>query len=233
MPRQPLDLKQLPRPERQRYAKCAAEGCNGHPRSFSRFCTLHARNYHRTRDPNGRAVRVGEIKPYVALAEEFLGRNANHPAVVAAEEFLAANLADTTFPGGVRQQLQRLRIDGATPHAMLATFLGVWGLGFYRPHSVTTDACRAFNCGNRTLRVSPLPSITSPNGKRQPVRLPARIAEAYGQYLRVHLGVFAEQFWMHVQNELEAPGRAARAVAEALRETPFSSSQSNTKTHTR
>lgn len=232
MPRHPLDLKQLPSPEPQRYAECAVQGCGRQPRSFSRFCTLHARAFHRTRDPNGRAVRVAELKPYVALAEEYLGRNADHPAVVAAEEFLRISLVDTTLPGGIRKQLQRLRIDGATPHAMLVSFLALWGLDFYCPHSVTTDACRDFNLGNRVLRTSPLPSITSRTGKRQPVRLPARVAEAYGQYLRVRLGLFAEQFWTHVQTELEAPERTARAVADALRETPFGTAQPNLRDST-
>lgn len=229
MPRQPLDLNQLPRPERQRYAECAVQGCGRQPRSYSRYCTLHARTYHRTRDPSGRAVRFAEIKPHVTLAEEYLGRNADHPAVVAAEEFLGASLGDTTQPGAVRRQLQRLQIDGATPRAMLATFLGVWGLKHYLPHTVTSDACEAFNLGNRCLRVTPMPSITSRSGKRHPVRLPARVAEAYGAYLRVRLGVFASQFWLHIESELEAPERAARAVADALRETPFGTPQANLK----
>ena len=227
MTRRPLDLQQLPRPQRQRYPECGLQGCGREPRSYSRFCTLHARNFHRTRDPNGRAVRIRELKPYVALAEEYLGRNAQHSAVVAAEEFLTANLADTTLPGDIRKQMQRLRIDGTTSHAMLISFLGIWGLGFYLPRSVTSDACRDFNFGNRVLRTSPLPSITSRTGKRQPTRLPARVAETYGKYLRVRLGVFAEQFWTHVQTELEAPERAARAIAVALRETPFGTPQIN------
>jgi hypothetical protein len=215
------NLNQMPRPERQLYSQCAHPGCNRQPRSYSRFCTLHARNFHRTRDPNGRAVRLGEIKVYMQLAEEFLSRNAAHPAVVAAEAFLQATLGDTTQPSAIRRELTRLRVDGATPRAMLVTFLGMWGLGHFRPFSVTTDACRDFNLGNRVLRTTKLPSVTSRNGKRQPLRLPARVAEAFGSHLRARLGVFASQFWTHVQGELDAPERAANAVAAAVRETPF------------
>lgn len=215
------DLKPLPRPEPQRYAKCAAQGCNGHPRTFSRFCSIHARRFHQTRSPNGRAVRLSETKPYMVLADEYLTRYASHPAVVAAEGFLAAVLIDTTLPNAIRKQMQRLRTDGATPRAMLVAFLGIYGLDFYRPHSVATDACRDFNYGNRTLRVCPLPSVTTRTGKRQPLRLPPRVAEAFGHFLRARLGVFANQFWRRIQDDLEAPARAARLVNTALREFPL------------
>lgn len=221
MARQPLDLNQLPHPAPQRYAECAVQGCTRCPRSFSRFCTDHARRFHRTRDPNGRAVRVGELKPYLQLAEEYLQRNASHPAVVAAEAFLQTNLCDATLPGEVRKEMQRLRVDGATPRAMLVNFLGVMALRFYLPHTVTTDACEAFNIGNRVLRTTPLPRVPTASGRTQPVRVKARVAEVYGEMLRQVLGTLAEQFWSRVQGDLEAPTRTARAVAEAVRRNPL------------
>lgn len=221
MSAQSLELQYLPKPDRQLYPHCAAHECQRTPRSFSRFCTLHARNFHRTRDPNGRAVRRSEIKPYVELAEEFLRRSETHPAVLAAEELLRANLRDAALPGAIRKQMQRLCVDGASPRAMLINFLAVYGLDHFRPHTVTSDACRDFNLGNRVLRTTALPSTTSPAGKRQPVRLPGRVAQTYGEYLRVRLGVLAGQFWRHVEAELESSERNARAVADALRCSPF------------
>lgn len=224
MPRQPLDLKHLPHPERQKYAECAASGCGRHPRTFSRYCTIHARRFHHTRDPNGRAVRISEVRPYLTLADEFLSRNAAHPAVIAAEKLIEATLEDTTLPGAVRKQLTRLRIDGASPRDMLKVFLGVWGLGFFHPHAVTTDQCRDFNYGNRVLRTTPVPSVVcAGTGKRQPTRIPPRVAEALGAFLRERLGLFANQFWTHVQRELEAPQRAVDALREACRTTPLDS----------
>lgn len=225
MSRPPLDVSsRLPLPVQQRYAECAAQGCGREPRSFSRFCTLHARNFHRTRDPNGRVIRLREIKSYLQLAELYLQRSAEHPAVKAAEEFLQINLRDPTMPRDIRKQMQRLERDGATPRAMLINFLGVWGLRHYLPHTVTTDACEALNIGSRVLRTCSLPTITTKSGTRNPVRLPARVSQAYGLMLRQALGFFATQFWNHVQSELEAPVRAATAVSKALRDTPFQAS---------
>lgn len=221
----PLNLNSLPRPERQLYAKCAAPGCNREPRAFSRYCSLHARNYHRTRDPNGRSLRNSELKHYRKLAEEYLTRNANHPAVIAAEEFLRVNLGDSTMPGEIRKQMQRLTRDGIEPRVMLVNFLAVTGLGFYLPHTATSDACWAFNIGNKVLRSSPLPTVKTASGNTYSVRLPARVAEAYGVMLRQALGLFANQFWKHVQNQLEAPYEAARTVNEAVRATPLDSPQ--------
>jgi hypothetical protein len=225
MSRKPLALNPLPRPERQRYAVCAAPDCRRPPRSFSRYCTGHARKFHRTRDPNGRAIRIGELRPHLELANIYLQRNASHPAVIAAEEFLRTTLHDTTLPGAIRKQMQRLHRDGAEPRAMLAQFLAVMGLMHYLPHTVTSDACVAFNIGNRVLRVCALPSFTGSNGKRQPMRIPPRVAEHYGHMLRSVLAVFSGQFWKLVEDELEAPTRAVRAVAEATRRQPLGSPQ--------
>lgn len=221
MSRTPLDLQPLPRPEMQRYAECAAEGCNREPRSFSRFCTIHARRFAETRDPNGRAVRRRELRPYVELAERYLERNSDHPAVVAAIEYLRASLTDETLPPPVRAQLQRLRLDAAEPRTMLVNFLAVWGLGHFLPHTVTSDACETFNLGNRVLRTTPMHSRLSGKGRRIPGRLPARVAETYGQILRGALGLFAVQFWRYVQEDLEAPARSAAALSTALREHPL------------
>lgn len=221
MTRTPLDLKPLPRPHPQKYEQCAVQGCGGHPRSFSRFCTNHARNFHRTRDPNGRAVRSGELRDHLRLAEEYLQRNASHPAVVAAEEFLKSNLGDTRLPGAIRKEMRRLTQDGAEPRAMLINYLAVEGLSFWLPHTHTSDACHDFNIGNRVLRTTSLPSYHNASGKRRPTRIPPRVAEAYGMILRKTLGVFARQFWRRVQSEIDAAGKAASAVADAVRDTPF------------
>jgi hypothetical protein len=221
MPR-PLEVSpRLPRPEPQRYAECAAQGCTRTPRSFSRFCSMHARRFHRTRDPNGRVVRVGEIKPYAVIADDYLKQFAEHPAVVAAVDFFRVNLSDPTMPADIRRQLQRLQRDCAEPRAMLVNFLAVWGLRHYLPHTVTTDACEAMNLGSRVLRTSPLPTIKTADGKRNPVRLPPRVCEGYGLYLRRSLGVFAMQFWSLVQRQIDAPAAATRAINDALRITPL------------
>jgi len=176
---------------------------------------------HRVRDPNGRAVRTGELRPYIQLADEYLQRNAMHPAVIAAVEFLQTNLTDTRLPGAVRKEMRRLHTDGATGRAMLVNYLAVEGLSFYLPHTYTSDACHRFNAGNRTLRTTALPSFYNASGKRRPTRIAPRVAETYGFLLTATLGVFAKQFWTRVQREQEAPHRASVAVARAVQNTPF------------
>lgn len=217
----PLNVSRHPRLLRQRYAECAVQGCGRTPRAFSRYCSDHARKYHRTRDPNGRAVRVGEIKQHLHLAELYLARFSGHAAVVAAEELLRVTLVDPTMPPEIRKHMLRLTRDGVEPRQMLVNFLGVWGLRHYMPHTITNDACEAFNIGNRVLRTSPLPTHRTAAGTRQSVRLPARVAEAYGLMLRHALGHFGSQFWNRVQQELDAHFNAARAVTDALRTSPL------------
>jgi hypothetical protein len=216
-----LELSGLPRPERQRYAECAVEGCGRTPRAFSRYCSLHARAFYRTRDPNGRAVRGSELRPYRELAEEYLGRFSDHPAVEAAEAFMASLLADTTLPAALRRELARLRTDGASPRAMLVEFLAVHGLQHYLPHTVCSDASWAFNVGNRVLRVCPLPTFRGRDGRRRPVNLRARVCEALGTHLRCSLGAFASKLWSRIQSDIEAGPKAAASVCEALRSSPL------------
>lgn len=217
----PLALNTLPKPQRQLYDRCACEGCNRTPRAFSRFCTIHARHFFRTRDPNGRAIRSSELKTYRLLAVTYLQRLSDHPAVVAALRFTEGTLTDTLLPGAIRKQMQRLRIDGATPLGMLTEFLAVMGLQHSLPHSVNTDAGWAFNIGNRVLRVCAVPNVFTASGKQQAGRLSARVCEAYGWHLRQTLGAFAFQLWAHIQHEIGAPQQAAVDLSTALREVPF------------
>jgi hypothetical protein len=216
-----LALSTLPKPVRQIYDRCACEGCNRTPRAFSRFCTMHARIFFRTRDPNGRAIRSSELKTYRLLAVTYLQRFADHPAVIAALRFTEGTLTDTLLPGAIRKQMQRLSIDGATPLEMLTEFLAVAGLQHFLPHSVNTDASWAFNVGNRVLRVCSPPNVFTANGKQMAGRIPARVSEAYGTHLRQTLGAFASQLWRHIQHEIEAPQLAAVDLSTALREVPF------------
>lgn len=216
-----LALNTLPKPVRQLYDRCACEGCNRTPRAFSRFCTTHARIFFRTRDPNGRAIRSSELKTFRLLANTYLQRYGNHPAVVAALRCTEGTLTDTLLPGAIRKQMQRLRIDGATPLEMLAEFLAVMGLQYSLPHSVNTDASWAFNVGNRVLRVCSPPNVFTVNGKQMAGRIPARVSEAYGTHLRQTLGAFASQLWRHIQHEIEAPQQSAADLSTALREVPF------------
>lgn len=223
----PLNVSRPRRPPQQRYPECAVQGCGRTPRAFSRYCSDHARNYHRTRDPNGRAIRASEIKQYLNHAEVYLERFSDHGAVQAAEKFLEVTLTDPSMPAAIRKHMLRLSRDGVQPRQLLVSFLGVWGLRHYLPHTVTNDSCEAFNIGNRVLRTSPLPTFRTAAGKPYSARLPARVAEAYGVMLRQALGFFATQFWGRVQRELDAHYDAAKAVSNALRATPLLDSPAN------
>jgi len=134
---------------------------------------------------------------------------------------MASTLSDTRLPPAVRKQLDRLRTDGATPEAMLVEYLAITGLEESLPHSMSTDACRDFNKGNRVLRTCPPPTLVDAFGKRRPTHIPARVSEAFGMHLRASLGAFARQFWGRIFREIEAPERASRELADAVRAHPF------------
>lgn len=224
MSNQPCNLIQGRAPARYDGKQCAAAECNGHARGFSRYCTLHARAYYRCRDPNGRTLRVRDVRDHRRLAAEYLQRHADHPAVIAAERLLASLLHDTSQPPAVRKQFDRLRTDGATPRDLLANYLAVEGLANAHPHATRSDSNFAFNAGNRVLRSSPVPSFIGSNGRRQPGRIPPRVAETVGATLRATLGVFASQFWQSVTKELTTSEAAAADLAQTLAINPFGSS---------
>lgn len=209
------------RPPSWRYTVCAVPGCERGPRAFSRFCSNHARTAYRTRDPNGRVLRRGELKPYAELSDLYLSRHAEHPAVVAALDYMAGLLVSQAFAGPIRQQFERLRICGADRREMLVAVLSVWGVMFHHPHSCGTDASQTFNLGRRLLTVRPLAKTRATrSGKLYSAHLSARLCAAVGQELRDSTGIFAKTFWDFIDAELEAPALAKKALRDAL-EIPF------------
>ena len=206
-------------PWRASYARCAAPGCLELPRSFSRYCAHHYRRLQRTRDLRGRVLTKGELRGHRALALEFLDQNAAHPAVVAAHEHMAALLDDDGRASFLRREFNRLRDAGATPRAMVAALLAMYGWAEYHPTGLA-DRCFDLNLGRAVLGVVPAVKRTSRTGRRHYIRVSASHAEALGEHLRHDLGVFALVAVKHMATT-EAAGRVDPQSIKAALQVPF------------
>lgn len=205
-----------------RTSTCAADGCSRECRSWSRYCTMHARRMHKTRDPNGRVFSTRELKPYREMAADHLVRKQSHPAVLAAARYMQTCLTSPALPPAVQTQMRRLYGEGAEPLEMLLRALAVFGLMHYNSHALGRDAVATFNLGRAVLLTVPMGKRISSTGREYSHGLNARVCEAYGQILRENLGCFAAQFWDHVEKTIHGPALASEALRKALDEAPLS-----------
>lgn len=206
----------------RRTAACAQEGCNRESRSWSRYCTPHARRMQKTRDPNGRVFSKRELKPYRDMAADHLVRKRNHPAVLAASRYMQACLTSPALPPAVQSQMRRLYGEGADPLEMLLRFLTVFGLMHFNSHAMGRDVVATFNLGRAVLLTVPMGKRVSSTGREYSYGLNARVCESYGQILRDNLGRFAVQFWDDVTKTIHGPALASEALRAALDEVAMS-----------
>lgn len=211
------------------YVRCAADGCLQVPRKWSRYCPFHYRRLERTRDLRGRVLTKGELRGHQALALEFLERNPTHPAVVAAHEHMAALLTDDGRATFLRREFNRLRDQGATPRAMVAAMLAMYGWQECHERELA-DRCFDLNLGRAVLRVVPARKRTSRTGRTEYLHVRPGHAEALGQHLRHELGLFAVVAAKRIAKEEAAMFADRQSIKEALEAVPFVSKTDNQTT---
>ena len=197
------------------YPRCQAPGCIETPRRFSRFCNKHFRVMERTRSLKGRVLTRSEYRNHTTLAAEFLRSRAEHPAVQAAVEYMAALIAEKPRAGFLHSEFARLRAKGATAEELLAAVLGLFGWQEYNPTALD-DACFDLNLGQAVLRVASGNKRVSKEGKTYYVYAKGRHAEALGRHLREDLGAFALLVWKTIQADIERPDKARKALRVEL-----------------
>lgn len=212
-----------PRVDRYEGKQCAVEGCGKDCRAMSRFCLKHAQRQFRTRDPGGRIVRPKELIPYRELAQHHLENELkDHPALKAAEEYLAGLLTHEGFPPKFRKEMERLRIGGATGRGLLLSVLSVYGLSHYgHAKAFTSDQTFFTNVGNRFLRTAPLYWKTTHGGKRDQQRPTGLDCEALGRNLGAKVGAVCILFWRRVDSTTENNEARERHIRDALDKYPL------------
>lgn len=211
-------LKTLSATPRYDDATCAVDGCARPTRTWSRWCTNHARQRHRTGDVNGRILKPRELAPHRELAETFLERRKDHPAVIAAEAWAQALLHDNVrLPERVQEHLSRLRDYEVTPREILVAILSVYGMTAQFPNAFVSVTTRNANLGRVVMKLRPLPQTTSgKTGRRYSVTPPAKVAAALGEVIADEAGLWATSFWRTINAALRNPQDAAgRLKAEA------------------
>ena len=212
------------------FAFCEIRDCGQPTREWSNYCTQHARRIRETRSPHGRRFRAGELRPHRVMAEQFLKTHADHPATLAALDYLRTRLTPSPYDerasrhkGAIASQMARLREGGAEPREMLLRFLTVAGRISDNPLSeVARDhACGMFNLGRHVLLTMPLPKRTWASGKRESVKLNASVAGEFGQSLMDALGGYQAKAWSHIRQGKRIQQKAAETIREALASKPF------------
>jgi hypothetical protein len=214
-----------PRVDRYEGTTCSAPGCTRTCRALSRFCTIHASRYYRTRNPNGRMPRKSELVPWrerarYALDHYGLGQ---HPAIVAAERTLEQMISRTDgIPPRIAKHWNRLNQGGATGRDMLLNILSVYGLCYVGLPDRFTDDHLFFCClGSRFLRTVSTGNVVTRTGKVDQARLPGLDAEAVGQALAQKVGALALMFWRRAEDEHNKRAAELLSIREALEQHPL------------
>lgn len=220
-----LLIGRAPRVDRYEGTTCTVEGCSRMCRALSRYCTLHARRFYRTRNPNGRLPRRRELIPYRERARHALTRYGldTHPAIVAAERTLEQMIARSEgLPPRFAKHWRRLCEGGATGREMLLNILSVYGLRYVGLPDTFADDAVFFAClGSRFLRTVSTGSYTTPSGNVDQVRLPGLDAEVVGRALAEKIGALAILFWQREEREHNERAAAFLSIREALEQHPL------------
>lgn len=217
-----------PRVDRYEGTTCAEPDCNRQCRALSRWCTRHASIHYRTRSPNGRLPRKGELRPFRDLAEHALDQwgMGSHAAVLAAETSLVEMIRrHERYPEPWRGHMRRLFHEGATGRELLLAILSVYGLReIGHPNAFggggLDDAVFWTSLGSRVLRVKPLGHFTHAiTGRKEQARIPGHVAESFGRALASRLGALPLVLWRRIEEERRREEGAA--VKAALRESPL------------
>lgn len=144
--------------ERNRRLPCRVPGCATGRAALSPLCALHAQRACRYGSPHGRSIRSKEYLGERKQAEAFIEKHSKHPAIVAAEQFLAdwlqAAAQGDRVPGAA--DFARLAAHGVMPRRILVEVIAVYLLSRSRPSTLPDDARLTFAIGNRVLLLAPL-----------------------------------------------------------------------------
>ncbi|WP_344759747.1 hypothetical protein [Luteimonas lutimaris] len=205
------------------YEQCAAEGCTRRPRRRSRYCTTHYDRIRRNGSPHGRAIRKHELKPWRDIAAGWIGRNADHPAVVEACGYLAGLLEPTAGARFLGSEFDRLRSAGVTGADMLAAVIALWAWAEATGGRGIDDRCFDVNLGRAVLRCARQRIVSrSKSGKPDHKRVTGNHAGALGEELRLALGALPLVAAQRIVEEALGPERTRDRIREAMTE-PFKS----------
>lgn len=131
----------MPPSKRKRY--CSVPGC-GLPTNSSRskYCARHYRAYYTYGHPEGDCLLVGELRPYLKVAEQIINDNTDHPEVARVlgwiQRFLDVGEYMTkkearTHSQDVRRWLGILQSEEIQPRQILAVILAARLYHYARP----------------------------------------------------------------------------------------------------
>ncbi|HVI58044.1 MAG TPA: hypothetical protein VM619_04100 [Luteimonas sp.] len=198
------------------YERCCVDGCNRRARRWSRYCEHHFERARTTGGATGRIIRKQELKPYREIAREWVDRNAGHPSVVAAVDWLRELVSEQEGARFLAGEMARLR-NGTDPRAMLAAAIALWLQEDLSPRALNDDRVFDTNMGRALLRCAPRPvKSVAPSGRKEQTRTTASHARALGEHVRQSLGALPLVAAKAIRDEVLGPERTAATIREGL-----------------
>jgi hypothetical protein len=212
---------------------CSVSGCTQRRTGMAKYCPHHhnRRFYHG--HALGREILRSDTEPYNKKFRQFKERWPDHPAIIAAEQFLDDLLADPRkyiTHQHAADRLEAAAMRGANGRDMLELLAGVWMYAHYRPRELPDDARLTFALAKRSLMHwrKGRKDTTSARDNAEPmapmsVKQRTTTFRAIGTVIRRYIGVLLErvcdrmnkdeQARQDLRNELWTPFRTPAELA--------------------
>lgn len=230
-------LRKYPKP-------CAVPSCKEVARRVGKYCLVHERNAARHGGPLQRAIRLTELRPYLATVNRFMVGNSGHPALTLVYESLSRIVSESSALRITRRpkprewrprltlELQRLLAGGVTGREVFRRVAALWLLARYQPRTLPPNSKEFWAQSARmTLNLRQRNPRSRLHAPFQGSRLPPKVLATLGRTLvqKTHLVLTA--MVCAIEAEQSEPQAQRARINEALASHPFSTPTIVNKEH--
>ena len=183
---------------------CKAKGCYNTRRNLGGYCKSHYRKAYLYGDPNGKTILRSDFKREINEVNLLIDENLEHPAVIAACDFLQRWLdsASSGRPCICAVDVSRVASEAKAIDILRVTS-ALWLYADRNPHLFNDDLSLTYQLGITFLKCAKYERAISCNGKTQAIPPNGKARRAIGQNLRNTLGIFYMNVVSHFKTKEE------------------------------
>lgn len=149
-----------------RQRRCDVASCGKLARRWGRYCRTHDMANFRTGHPEGRAILLRDVRPYLKLTTRYIREHREHPTIRQALAWCARLLhsprvrvawlaVDTTPERRLARWLDSMEDAGVTAEKLLGVITAMYLIQEVEPRAFRSDRHFRFQLAFRVLRTAP------------------------------------------------------------------------------
>ncbi len=199
--------------EQYKHLPCGIKGCTRNRKNVSPYCTVHADHKARYGHPLGQAVMQWEYREELKVIQQFFKDHTGHPAITAAETFIADWLKQVSTKEAIagNSVFARLHHHCVPPRRILEEMCAVWLYSDRHPHALVDDERLTFALARCAARLAGWHRKTYASGSAS-VRPKGEDVRAAGERIRATLS----RFFLNLNQTLKAMADDRDALRDDL-----------------